>query len=275
MARILGTTVAAWLLAAGIARAELLHYWSFDEGTGATAHDDGDASFGLDLTLHGNAQYAPDAERGTVLSLDGTAGTYAYSTAGVPFTAPITHTISLWVKHDTHGQQRYLSWGRYFFGIYPESQSPAGTDGITSLCFGASQKAFFTESYYDDTAPIVDTPLVDFDWHYWTLVAQQEGTNNSVSLYCDGQLVQTIALSGTTIGASGTVPFYFYVGAQFNGWELFDGLIDDVAIWDEALTVDEIRIAMTAGPLALPEPPAVLLSLAGAISAIALSRFRR
>jgi hypothetical protein len=273
MKRTLTAAVAVWLLTAGVARAELLHYWDFNEGTGTTANDQGQASTLLNLTLGGNAQHAPDAARGTVLSLDGSSTTYAFSTKGVPFTAPITHTVSLWGKHDTHGMQRYLSWGRYFFGIYPEAQRPSETDGITSLCFGASQKAFFTNSYYDDTSPIVGTPLVDTAWHYWTLVAQQDGTNNRVSLYRDAELLQTIALTGATIDTSSYKTFY--IGAQFNGGELFDGLIDDVAIWDTALTPEQIAIAMDAGPLALPEPSTSLLSLGALLGVLGLHWCRR
>ena len=242
------------------ADAGLINHWKFDEATGtATAAD---SAGSLDATLQGDADFVTDATRGQVLELDG-AGDYA-SALGEPFTAKITHTVALWVKHDTFGGQRYISWGpRYFLGTHSDGATQG--EGCISFAAGGSDKCFFTDAFYGGTDPTVDT-----SWHHWAVIF--DGTSNLATIYRDGQFLQQTALAG---GATSTTAG-LRIGAQYTGGELFDGCLDDMAIWDEALTEQQIDNAMNLGAenYAVPEPSSIALCFMTALTSLVLLRSR-
>lgn len=218
-----------WLSLPGPARADLVNHWKFDETAGTTAAD---SEGGLPLTLQDNAQFVADPKRGQVLDLDGS-GDFA-SNAGEPFTADVTHTVGMWVNHDDPGNlsQRWMSWGasgaRYFIGPYSGSVVPVNGNVWWGV---GNQNAKYTAA---GAHPQQNT------WEYWTLV--REGTD--ARLYRDGQHVETLNVaSGGAISSAGELR----LGAQYLGGEYLDGQMDDVAVWNEALTPQQINNAKTFG----------------------------
>lgn len=88
----------------------------------------------------------------------------------------------------------------------------------------------------------VDTPLPVYQWN--NLVAVADCDARTVNLYNNGELVGSGKSTGTI--AVGDCDFYMGQGTasrMAGPFELmsFNGLIDDISIWDEAKSVEEIR----------------------------------
>src|SRR4030095_16539125 len=78
------------------------------------------------------------------------------------------------------------------------------------------------------------------------IVARYDGTTRA--LYLNGQL-----LVQDSAGANGGTNANFAIGVTNNFSEFFSGLLDDVAIWNEALSVPEIQnLAAGGSPLSGP-----------------------
>lgn len=84
---------------------------------------------------------------------------------------------------------------------------------------------------WDGNADTVSTPYTIGEWTHITMLHQ----GGTLYLYKDGILVGSTASGDTT-----TLNNIFYIGAAGAGETAFDGLIDDVRLYDRALTEDEI-----------------------------------
>ena len=246
----------AWLGLCCQAHANLINHWKFDEASGSTMAADSAGS--LDVTLQGGADFVNDATRGQVLALDGV-DDYA-SNAGEPFTSDMDHTVSVWVNHFDPGVlwQGWISWGsgsggRYFFGTHNIGYAYAGI---------GNNLALFDDS---DSQPLEDI------WQYWTFVRQ--GT--TASLYINGEFAESLTVSdGGQINSAGELR----IGRQFDTYECYlHGLMDDMAIWNEVLTADEINNAMNYGAenYQVPEPSSVMLLISVALGALGMLRLQR
>lgn len=71
-------------------------------------------------------------------------------------------------------------------------------------------------------------------WTMYTVVK----TNSSLLFYQNGVLKESVPYSGVL--ENGPDPFLIGKSYTFNDLEAFNGIIDDVAIWDRALTVQEL-----------------------------------
>jgi len=252
----------AWLGLCGQAHSALINHWKFDEAGGATTA--ADSAGGLDLALQGDAQFVSDATRGgQVLELNTSKNDYASTTSGVPFASDTTHTVGVWVNYASSGQryQGLMSWGasgaRYFFGTGGGYNAGRMWTGI------GSNTISFTES---DANPLQNT------WQYWTVV--RDGT--AASLYLDGELVQTVTgASGGSINTSEELRIGRYYGdfPETSGGKL----MDDLAIWDEALEGWQIKSARSLGAEnfnIVPEPSSAAFFTA-VLGLLAVLRLRR
>jgi len=224
------------------ASAGLINHWAFD-GTG-----DDTGSNNMDVTLLNGATYA-GGQFGQALSLDGV-NDYANRASSAPFTNDGIFTISAWAYQMDPSPvgQRYIGWGgpgaRAFLGPFTTGSGQI-TLGVGSVTGNFSAAA---------AIPQQNT------WQHWMLVR----TSTDASLYLNGSLVQSLALATSgAINASGEL----HIGRQFGtATEYFHGLLDDVAIWDEALTQDQIDNVFALGaalydfvPPPVPEPSSLLL----------------
>jgi hypothetical protein len=104
-------------------------------------------------------------------------------------------------------------------------------------------------------------------WHH---VAATISGNTATSLYIDGNLVASGSINSGSIGTTA----YFWIGTLENGANNFirpfEGQIDDLRIYNEALSANAIA-NLARG---IPEPAAMIVALIGLCSAAAFSRRR-
>ena len=92
-----------------------------------------------------------------------------------------------------------------------------------------------------------EIPPID-GWQHVAYVSNFD--DESLSIYVDGNLVWETAEPWTTFPAG-----FMHIGNRHNNVEGFDGLIDDVAIWDEVLSAEDIAKIAAGGVAAVVEPP--------------------
>jgi hypothetical protein len=116
----------------------------------------------------------------------------------------------------------------------------------------------------------------DGQWHH--IAAVYDNLTGQRTLYLNGNLLVT-----DPPGANDAAAMNFAVGRTCTfcaGGEFFDGMLDDVAVFDRALTLDEVRVAMSGdfrtlgGPV--PEPSSfAIAALAIAAGTVVWRRRRR
>ena len=214
-------------------------YWKFDEGQGITANNSGfgtslngtlttmaspatttsgwtnSGKFGKALVFDGISDYVTVADSGKVLS---------FSTAG---------TISYWFKRPTLGT--HINVGKYIqTGSLKNSLLQVFTDN--KIYFTVSDTGSGDTAYFTSTNTFTST-----DWNH--LVGVYNGS--TLVVYLNG-----ILLAGTT---TGTVPASLYNSSgpfeigRYNGGNYSTGFIDEVKVYNGALTAAEVKIDYNRG----------------------------
>ena len=190
-----------------------------------------------------------DGDTGGV-SITNTAGESMFGGGAANFTAERD-----WVQIP---EQLYNSGNDYTLSFWARDLSDSSTGGmVLGQAEGDHPDWFFLwiwNDYFrwrgsgrasDNPAREADFPIVrDNEWHHWTLVAgdaDSDGTVDDVSLYRDTVLLGTAPdkLTGFIIDAIGSA---YADTLDFD----FEGQIDEVWIFDRALTTDEINLLYTA-----------------------------
>ncbi|GEM_PF-6716874 len=192
----------------------LIGYWQFDEGVGTTANDSsGQANTG---TL--NSAWNISGRYGYGVQLNGTSGNVT-----IPNTAslnPANITISFWAKFNSFAAtqriiNKWTNTNEYTTHIIANSN--LGFQATNTL--GSTQQASYTISN-----------LATGTWYH--IAGTFDGSN--VRLYVNGTLVDTQPLTGA-LQNTGTDP----VSISHTSFP-FNGTIDEVAIYNRALTATEV-----------------------------------
>ena len=110
----------------------------------------------------------------------------------------------------------------------------------------------------------------DAAFHHFALVVDS-GAGIS-KLYVDGLLAASVNFAISTTSGGGNTRF----GRQFDPFgEFFNGGIDDVRIYDNALSASEVSNLANAGPSSIPEPGSMVLLGTGLAGALNVLRRRR
>jgi hypothetical protein len=197
----------------------IVGYWKLDEGQSTTARDvSGNGNTGT-LSASGSTWTNPP---GTItfddaagVKLDGT-GYVTLGATGLP-AANAAETISVWVKlGSTSGTQDFIALGD-------------GAGHGVKLGLNGGTLAAFT---WAGTSLVTGTTPVDGAWHNVVYSYDGVGTNN---LYVDGVAVSptgTAHQSGSTTVA--------YLGTYDGSNERYNGSIDDVRVYNTALTAAQV-----------------------------------
>jgi len=202
--------------------AHLVGWWKFDDAPGATAADS--SKQGRNGTLQGGLSFDKDSapgRMGKALKFDGKEG-FVQITGykGIGGTAP--RTVCAWIKTKAAGGE-ILSWGQRDFGKMWTFCFIRGRVGVTPK----GGYLYMGDATNDDV------------WHHVAAVAEEAARPNlhdNVKLYKDGEPAKI-----DDIGLLDLWPIE--TGSEQDvriGWK-FSGLLDDVRIYDRALSEDEIK----------------------------------
>lgn len=222
------------------AHADLVGYWNFDGSSTATTVD---ASVGtVDGILVGGAQLTGDTggiQGGAVQITNG------YVDFGNDFPSTDTFSVQAWVK---------VAPGNTMAMIPVSKHWSTETQGyFLSINKAANQEGVDTEGFYSANSnayqiAVGGTNINDGLWHQLVGVYN----NGTMSIYVDGQLAG-IGSAGYANNAAD-----FIVGGLFsaNGTPEndFTGMIDDVGVWNNALTAADVEQLYESTVNAVPLP---------------------
>jgi hypothetical protein len=231
------------------ASAELVAHWTFDEGTGDTAFDSSGNEY--HATLVGNPAWVPGRLGGAInLENGGYGGILGLSYEGSGF---LGLTVCTWVRTSSAGAQFVASFDRNEYWRLAV--------GSTNANVSAGQVGWHVMTDAGQIDYGSDKLVDDGEWHHICGVYD----NGTATIYIDGE-PEPSRTQGNTWG-SGNLR-YGYIGKNSEasaenqagpGGTPVAGDIDDMRIYDNALSEPEILAVMKGGsggyPYALgPEP---------------------
>ncbi len=203
---------------AGNVSADLVGYWKFDEGSGTTAYDS--SGNGLDGTLNGDPQWV-EGQLGGALDFDGDDSVEIPHSPLLSITNEITISAWTYMKANASGELAIVSKGGWAAMDLPYE--------LTVTPGGVIFWQFYDDGGRDTCAP--DSPPVE-EWHH--IAATYDG--QIFKCYIDGVLAEEWAYAGTMPENTASVT----IGQRSRGGTFFNGIIDEVAIYDRALSEEEI-----------------------------------
>jgi len=221
----------------GNASADLVGYWRFDEGSGNVAYDS--SGSGNDGTLNGDPQWVT-GHLGGALDFDGNGDFVEIPhSQSLSITKEITIAAWTYMRANASGEMAIVSKGGWAANDLPYE--------LTETPGGVIFWQFYDDGGRDTCAP--DSPPVD-EWHH--IAATYDG--NIFKCYIDGELADEWEYVGTMPENTASVN----IGQRSRGGCLFNGIIDEVVIYDRALSEDEIPLIMMGvggfGPASGPDP---------------------
>lgn len=229
----------------------LVAHWEFDDGSGNTAYNSVSNKHG---TLVGDPVWTTGIIGGA-LEFDG-AGDYVVVDSYKGITGTQSRTFAAWIRADStdiYEPEAIVSWGRYntsggYWNLQLERDNFRGTPGALHL-------------EVEDGWKVGDTDLADDSWHHVAVVLENDGSPNAseIKLYVDGVEEFYSASNSQAINTSFFENVRIGCGAwNYNPSAFFNGAIDDVRIYDRALSdTDIVELSE------VPEPCTVTILILG------------
>jgi len=212
------------------AKAELVGWWRLDEGSGTIVTDL--SEYGNDGTLQGDPQWV-NGKFGKALQFNGVDEFVEIPHADI-LTVDNEVTVMAWINAERHGGPGTESWQ----GIVAKSNSPRSyslyTEASGALHFSTTST---TINDYVGTLSTGQVPLNE-----WVHVAAIVVDGGHV-YYINGEPAGTSGSDIVLPGTDDTSPVVIGRTGEGAG-RSFLGMIDDVRIYNEALTQDEILLIM-------------------------------
>jgi hypothetical protein len=205
----------------------LVGWWTFDDGSGTVARDA--SGRGNDGTLRGDPVWVMGRVDGA-LQFDGVDDYVEVGSVGISGMAP--RTVVGWVKAGTLAIPNWTS----VFGFVPD-----GSINGTYFDMEVDDAGNYVAHICGDQWILGP---VDTQWHH--VGGTYDGSAGS--WYLDGQLI------GGAEGQLGTID-HVRIGARLSNGRYFPGLIDDVRIYNRALSEAEIQSVMDGTDLGLARDP--------------------
>ncbi len=195
----------------------LVGWWQMDEGSGTTAADT--TIFKNDCTFVGSPTWltSSSCKKGNCLSFNGSTYLTCGSNSSLNYVSGLT--MMAWVKHTTLGTGPYVvlakNNNRYVLETY-----------AAGYIYGTITSG--VDSWLGTNSAVIPNT----GWHHVALT--HNAADNIVSIYLDGVSVKSASVAWSTDNV-GVVNIGSRVGS-FN----WDGALDDVRIYNRALTASEI-----------------------------------
>ncbi len=222
---------------------DLIGHWNFDEGSGATANDS--SGNGNNGTLQGNAAFSTDTPfgTGTSVTLDGS-GDFVGLGNNILFDTLNPFSVSLWSKY----QGNYTDSGSSRFPGYINLQTDTST-GFTvftsdetnyeGINFGSNNNFTRLKTSSDISGSLVN------NWRHVTIIFDGTDIASSASykIYIDGNEHSLVSS-----GLFAPTPNTNRIGQASVNSTFFDGLMDDIRIYDTALGASDVAQVYAASP---------------------------
>jgi len=221
-------------------------HWDFDEGYGTTVNNLGNGGIGLSGAF-GTGSSAPtwtnDGKYGKALSFDGNDHVSITNSSDLEFEYTDPFSISTWVK---------TSSATYQF-VYSKMQ---GTEPYRGYCMfirdnGVVDLALVNTNSTNNALQVSNattTSVSDGSWHHVVGVYNGNPAPTGIFIYIDGVLqnqddytIWQNGLSATILNSQDSL-----IGNRSDNLHL-DGLIDEVKIYNFALTEDEVKLDYNQG----------------------------
>ncbi len=221
--------------------AELVGWWRLDEGSGTTALDL--SEYGNDGTLQGDPQWV-NGKFGKALQFDGVDDWVEIPHADI-LTVTDEVTVMAWINAERHTGPNNESWQ----GIVAKSNSPRSYSLYTEQS-GALHFSTGPGGAYVGTLSSGQVPLNE-----WVHVAAMV-VDGGHRYYINGELAGESGSGVTLLGTEDTDNVL--IGRTWESNREFLGMIDDVRIYNESLTQEEIQVIMQGAgmPYAFAPSPA-------------------
>jgi hypothetical protein len=211
----------------------LVGWWRFDEGSGTMAGDS--SGNGNNGTIYG-ATWVP-GKYGQALSFDGVSSKVVSSELGFDSTVG---TLECWVSKPNWQEATPTPYSS-FRAILTDKRDG---NNFLNLHYRGSALVWEYQSGGSDVAVIVASTAIwpANSWHHVAAIYQA----NNFQLYVDGVLVGSDT-SGATYTLGGTLAIgYGYIGGTLQ--KIWDGVIDEVHVYNRALSASEIQADFQQGP---------------------------
>ncbi len=226
--------VAAVLLGQNPAGAGLVAHWPLDgDARDAVGAHHGNIGGGVVFGAEGAA-----AHTGTAAEFNGSSATITVPHS--PALNPASFTLCLWASAD--------STSGYASAVTSRDDDGSSVSGYILYNDSAGRWNFWTGGGgAPGTWPQLPGPPVQVG--SWThLALQYDAASQTMRLYVNGALANSAAGAGLYApNGPQSEDLHIGSGADNGGSFYFDGLIDDVALWDEALSAAEIQGVMNDG----------------------------
>jgi len=271
--RIITTALTPLALAAAIlcpssARAALIAQYHFDESSGPTAFDSAGAFNGT-LSLTG-ASFVPGGISGNAISLTQALGGLVNMGTSFPAFASGDFSIVLWVNTTTTAADT-IPLAKHKAGVQNGYLFAINTTGGG----GAANKATFTVgSEFVSQSPTSTSSVNDGLWHQIVGVYNAGGTH---SIYVDGSPAEanTTSQSVPDLGAPFLIGGVREIAGTNNPEARYTGLVDEVQVYNQALTNDQIDFLFQNPTQVVPEPGTLSLLGLGLLGWTAFKRRNR
>jgi prepilin-type N-terminal cleavage/methylation domain-containing protein len=230
----------------------LVGYWSLNEGTGSTsgvtkAYDwsgNGNNGTWYGTAIGTNGYYSPGNLQNWAGAFDGTS-TYVSANATALPIGSNPRTYAAWFNLATLPP----SGGNMIFHQGPNGGVNNFRVYVQSL--SSSLGTCSSNSYTVDGSGNVGAVVANFTpslgtWHYLVEVLPAGQTNfNSVLLYLDGNLLTNCYTSSQTVNTNATSGLA--IGEIPGGYDKFNGLLDDLRIYNRALSAAQVAAMYNGG----------------------------
>ena len=214
----------------------LIAHWKLDENSGTTAYDNAGLNDGT-LTDMDPATDWVAGKVGNALEFDGTDDHVLVGDV-LDFGASDDFTISVWVYRDDTGRDDRVLWKK--------NSTNASDSGYLLYIDSGNDVRFFISDGTDQYFMQSTTDILSPGWHHFVIVWDDDSAAGT-KMYIDA--ADDNASHTGTISAidspSNAVPLT--IGAESDLGKFFDGKLDDVRIYDRALTAQEVQDLYDAG----------------------------
>ncbi len=216
------------LLAVSPATADLVAWWTFNEGSGDTAFDG--TENGHDGTLNGDTAWTA-GQLGGALEFDGSGDYVMCDLIDIDTTVTGGLTVTAWINKPAGGDRKMCS---------NRQVANAAGGGFSCTIYNDRMEMDISTATVRSLTRDTDGPAVPGDtWIHLAWVLDDEG--NLFNEYHNGVLVDSSAESGSV----GISTQNFRIGADSPTLGLyFSGMIDDLRVYDHALAEEELADVM-------------------------------